>query len=215
MSIQILPTRAARTEDNRRRLLDAAHQVFRERGYHGTTLDQVARVAGLTKGAVYARYASKADLFLALVEDGLDERVRQILEAPAKPGAASAAEATHLAWLERARGDRAWTLLLLEFRVEALRSDELSRRFAALHDRIVAAVTRRIEVGARAAGVEPPQRASTIVRMGLAMATGLVLEQALAGPEELPDWASHAAAHAVFDALSAHVATGGASGATR
>ena len=50
----------------RRRLLDAALEVFAERGYASANLDQVAAAAGLTKGAIYSNFASKDDLFFAM-----------------------------------------------------------------------------------------------------------------------------------------------------
>lgn len=57
-------TRAESQERTRQALLDAAARRFSEQGYLGTTLAQVAADAGLTKGAVYANFTSKADLFL-------------------------------------------------------------------------------------------------------------------------------------------------------
>ena len=53
----------------RRHLLDAAATVFARQGFHGASLDDVAAVAGFTKGAVYSNFASKDDLFLAVFED--------------------------------------------------------------------------------------------------------------------------------------------------
>ncbi|WP_461022499.1 TetR/AcrR family transcriptional regulator [Thalassiella azotivora] len=44
------------------RLLDAATRLFAERGYEGTSVQQVVDAAGLTKGAMYHYYASKDDL---------------------------------------------------------------------------------------------------------------------------------------------------------
>lgn len=57
-------TRAESQERTRQALLDAAARRFSQQGYLGTTLAQVASDAGLTKGAVYANFTSKADLFL-------------------------------------------------------------------------------------------------------------------------------------------------------
>ena len=57
-----------RRQQTREYLLKAAEQVFSERGFHGATLDEVAAVAGFTKGAVYSNFKSKDDLFLALLE---------------------------------------------------------------------------------------------------------------------------------------------------
>ena len=62
----------------------AGDRLFREQGFHGTSLDQVAAAAGYTKGAVYSNFASKEDLFLAIFERRVEEaleRVARVLEA--------------------------------------------------------------------------------------------------------------------------------------
>ena len=61
-------SRAQRKEMTRELLLDAAIEVFAEKGYHGASLDDVADAAGFTKGAVYSNFTRKSDLFRALLE---------------------------------------------------------------------------------------------------------------------------------------------------
>lgn len=56
---------AART---REALLDAAEALFFEQGVNSTSLEQVARHAGLTRGALYWHFRNKADLFRAILE---------------------------------------------------------------------------------------------------------------------------------------------------
>ena len=65
MAIEPL-TPERRRQQTREHLLAAAAQVFAERGFHGASLDEVATVAGFTKGAVYSNFKNKEDLFLAL-----------------------------------------------------------------------------------------------------------------------------------------------------
>lgn len=52
----------------RETLLDAAEDLFFERGVARSSLEQIARQAGMTRGAVYWHFRNKADLFLAMVE---------------------------------------------------------------------------------------------------------------------------------------------------
>ena len=47
-------------------IIDAARRVFHAEGVNRSTLDKVARAAGLTRGAVYWHFANKAELFLAV-----------------------------------------------------------------------------------------------------------------------------------------------------
>jgi AcrR family transcriptional regulator len=59
------------------RLLEAAAEVFAERGYEGAGVAQIARRAGVTTGAIYSRFAGKADLLAA----ALDARTSDELDA--------------------------------------------------------------------------------------------------------------------------------------
>lgn len=60
-------TRAA-AELTRTQLLDAAEEVFLARGVARSSLEEIARTAGVTRGAVYWHFRNKADLFNALIE---------------------------------------------------------------------------------------------------------------------------------------------------
>ena len=61
-------TGSAETTSSRDRLLDAAAEVFCERGYDGTTVALVARRAGLTTGAIYGNFRDKAELLLQAID---------------------------------------------------------------------------------------------------------------------------------------------------
>jgi AcrR family transcriptional regulator len=59
-------TRERRLEHTRTLLVDAAEEVFAEKGFTAATLDDIAHTAGYTKGAIYKHFAAKEDLFLAV-----------------------------------------------------------------------------------------------------------------------------------------------------
>src|SRR5664280_79057 len=63
----VVRARRPKREVVRRRLLDAALEVFAEHGFDTANLDQVAAAAGLTKGAIYSNFTSKDDLFYAMM----------------------------------------------------------------------------------------------------------------------------------------------------
>ncbi|MCP3853825.1 MAG: TetR/AcrR family transcriptional regulator [Actinomycetia bacterium] len=54
--------------ERRRQLLDVAIKVFGERGFHNTSMNDVATEAGITKPVLYQHFASKRDLYAALLE---------------------------------------------------------------------------------------------------------------------------------------------------
>jgi AcrR family transcriptional regulator len=74
--------RAAHLGPERRRplILDAASGLFLEHGYEGTSMEAVAKAAGVTKPVVYACFASKEELFEALLERE-EARVLQTIQA--------------------------------------------------------------------------------------------------------------------------------------
>lgn len=68
-------TRSEAKARTRTALLSAAKSVFAREGYGGASLDQIAADAGYTKGAVYTHFASKEELFLELLSDGLFRQI--------------------------------------------------------------------------------------------------------------------------------------------
>lgn len=55
----------------RERIVEAAQRSFHERGYHGTSVDEVLARAGATKGAWYHHFGDKDELCAAVVDEGL------------------------------------------------------------------------------------------------------------------------------------------------
>src|SRR5664280_21499 len=80
-SPSVARTRRPKREVVRRRLLDAALEVFAEHGFDTTNLDQVAAAAGLTKGAIYSNFTGKDDLFYAMMTEQVLARVESIRSA--------------------------------------------------------------------------------------------------------------------------------------
>ena len=87
----------APTDSTRQRLLDAATEVFLEKGYDGTRVAEIARRAGLTTGAIYGNFGSKADLLTAAMAAGCSTQHRLFLDvlalAPRDAAAAAAVDA--------------------------------------------------------------------------------------------------------------------------
>ncbi len=60
-------------QKNRQVILDAALDIFSTYGFRGTTIDQVAAKAGMSKPNLIYYFASKEDLYISLLEDTLDQ----------------------------------------------------------------------------------------------------------------------------------------------
>jgi len=181
-------SRAEQNDRNRALLLAAARRVFLERGYYAATLDQIADEAGFSKGAVYSRFAGKADMFLALLEDRIAERAAQNAQlAEDLTGTGNFAAVIELA--ERAeRGAPGWRLLVTEFRIHAARDPELNRRYAALHARTVDGVAQVLAAVSKEGAEGLPFPPRQLAELMLSIETGRALEQiadldALGGPD--------------------------------
>jgi AcrR family transcriptional regulator len=185
--------RKQQAEANQQRLLDAALEVFTARGFHGASLEQVAAAAGFTTGVVYSRFGSKADLFLALLERTIQQRVAELRRVdPAEVGDVGAEIAR--AWWGRVRKRPEWMLVVIEFRVHAARDPELNARYAALHARHVQALAETMEYDLGRAGQSAALPPVDEARMALALGSGLVLERWALGDEAIGDFPERAAA---------------------
>lgn len=141
--IKALPrrTQQERTEETRSRLLKAAEKIFFRDGFEAAKLEEIASRAGYTRGAFYANFESKEDLFIAMLEkEALDRLtdVRAVIGNLQPHGAKLAALRKHM--LESLQ-DHVWAVLFTEFRLFALRRPELKTKLANMHRRIFAAAT--------------------------------------------------------------------------
>ena len=67
--------------ERREQLLDVAMTVFAANGYHGTSMNGVAKAAGVTKPVLYQHFTSKRDLYLELIEDVADRLANEVVRA--------------------------------------------------------------------------------------------------------------------------------------
>jgi len=111
-----VPIRRPRREEVRRRLLEAASETFLEKGFLDSTLDDIARRAGLSKGAVYSNFESKQEIIRLLLERRL-ERMREVIAAATDPAAANGDEhrTSAAVMADNLIADADWVQLVLEF----------------------------------------------------------------------------------------------------
>src|SRR5580704_2953968 len=91
---------AERTRATRRKLLDAAKRIFAQDGFEGARLEDIAAGAGYTRGAFYANFKSKEDIFFALFEEWVGQRIETFTDAIRRhtnPAEKLAAMRTHYA----------------------------------------------------------------------------------------------------------------------
>ncbi len=171
-------TRADATARNRTLLLEAARRVFLERGFNGATLEAIASAAGFSKGVVYSQFDSKADLFLALLEERQQERAGLHREAAAGLAGPEGVLDLLALWDRDKDRDAPWMLLVMEFRVQAARDAGVNARYAALHERTLDGVAATLETIFANALLPLPLPARLLAQAVLALSVGVALERA-------------------------------------
>jgi AcrR family transcriptional regulator len=174
-------------EGSRNRLLDAAVEVFAERGYERATIDEIAAAAGLSKGTLYWHFPSKAALFQALLEDRIDRPVREVMEvtrtAPAeRPTAPEVGAGIARLLTQEPTVVRLWQ----EYWAAAVRDADVRERYVARQEDLRAAVTETLRIRQQRLGgipfALPPEQLATAF---IALALGLGMEAQLS-PEATP-----------------------------
>lgn len=202
MTVKTANKHELRTRETRALLLQAAETIFARDGYEGAELGEIATLAGRTKGAIYAQFKSKEDIFLALIEDRANchrARMQKILSrSTTLEGNMNALRNFFMERIE----DQAWSLLLLEFKLFAMRHPQSKKRLQSLYAGIL---SRRDEkrlagiIGGAAKGKDAISRVIAIQALQPVI-SGLVLEAQL--EDNLSDKnVIKKVANRIFDAL--------------
>jgi AcrR family transcriptional regulator len=116
------PTQAARTAATRCKLIAAAGRIFARDGFEAARLEDIAAAAGYTRGAFYANFADKEELFFALLEAWIGERVAELDDLLRNEAPNPAAKLRILRrYYAQCAKDRRLVLLSLEFSLYAIR----------------------------------------------------------------------------------------------
>jgi AcrR family transcriptional regulator len=182
-------TRKEKQAHTRECLMRSAAKVFANRGLQQASIDEVAEQAGFTKGAFYANFKNKEELFLAMLDERFAQRIEDIEAVIAGEGtAAEKARRYGDTFAQTLRADREWERLFFEFSAYAARDEdfrqELVTRYRAMRKRIAAA----LEAYSKEHAKEPTLPAEHIALMTNAMSNGFALEKLLEGdavPDEL------------------------------
>ena len=140
------PAESARRQKTRARLLDAAFDIFAERGVHAASVELITEAAGFTRGAFYSNFSTKEELFFALMErersiriEQLNAGVAQFLKPLVAAGDGAALDDGDVVdvitkVLELQSDDRRWWLVQSEFLLLAMRDPAIAGDFLRYQD---------------------------------------------------------------------------------
>lgn len=176
MSEQTL-SRREKQQRTRSSLLRAAEKVFCRYGLEASSIDQVAQEAGYTKGAFYANFKSKEELFLVMLDERFArelERLDHMLAGTSEPleeAMAAAADFIHFA------SDDDWPRLYFQFVAHAVRDDEFREELATRMQAMRARLTELFSRWKENFGKEPPIPQEDITAMTCFMADGFLVDR--------------------------------------
>lgn len=174
-------------EASRARLLDAAADVVARRGYERASVDEIAEAAGLSKGTLYWNFASKAELFQALLEERVDRPLDEVMELvrtapPDEPTAPAVGAGIARLFAEQP----AIVRLMEEYRAAAARDPAVRERYVRRQERLRDTVTETLRIRQERLGAVPfalpPEHLATAF---IALAFGLAME-AEVSPDGVP-----------------------------
>ena len=167
--------------ETRARLLEAAGEVFAERGFGAASLEDIAARAGFTRGAVHWHFESKQQLLLVVLEDRLHrtiERRAATASASSKPQVFNHAQRTNARRRDLAER-RVTALLMMEFWLASARDPALRDAASVLKDRLRQAIVEQVLDLSERANVVLPLPARTIASALMALDDGFTLQELL------------------------------------
>lgn len=174
-------TRAARTEgrEAREELLTAALRVFAHRGYRQAGVDEIAREAGYSKGALYWHFSAKQELLSALLEERIDAPMRELvaLLGSAPPERDMSVEATR-EFARQLAEQREAVQLDREYWSLAIRDSELRARYIERQTQFRSALAEALAARARHLGTPNlPVPAEEVARIVISIVDGLASDE--------------------------------------
>lgn len=178
-----MTTRVSRIESQQKtrlRLLNAAAKVFTAQGYGGAAVDDILAEAELSKGAMYANFDSKEKLFLALLDQCIEDQFRSIREIMNRPEPLSDRITAIGKWAPNFIPDpRGWRLLSTEFWLHAVRNRDVLPQLAARYALQRQEVATVIEAGYADVGQTPPLSSLVLASAVIGMINGLSVQQVI------------------------------------
>jgi AcrR family transcriptional regulator len=170
-------TRREKQQRTRKSLLNAAARLFCQRGLEGASIDEVAQAAGYTKGAFYANFKSKEELFLVMLDERFSRELDRLDRAlagtqePHEEARAAAQDFIHFA------GDQDWPRLYFQFVAHAARDEDFRQELATRHQAMRDRLTEVFKRWKEGVGVTPTLPVAEITAMMFFMADGFLLDR--------------------------------------
>ncbi len=176
--------------ETRARLLEAAVAVFAERGFEGARTSEIARRAGLSTGAIYSQFGTKAELLQEAIESCAPAELNRLF-------AGEVGESETVTGLVEVIGaglpykPRAVVTLLMEALAASQRQPEVGELVAGTAREREALVTSIIRAAQAAGDIDPALPPAALARFAVTLVFGSLVIQGLGlDPPDVEDWSA-------------------------
>lgn len=180
-------TRAEKQEQTRAALRAAAAELVADRGLQATSIEQISERAGFSRGAFYANYSSKEELFAELLQEAVYEAYREMArqwrESDTPPTPRESGE--RLAEIIGATEGRWLFSLWLELLAHAARDPEFRKIAAEFWRGTRHVLAEGVRELFESRGEEPPIAAETLATASIALDIGLAIQHVV-DPDDVP-----------------------------
>jgi AcrR family transcriptional regulator len=170
-------TRREKQQQTRQALLEAAAQLFCERGLEGASVDEIAQAAGYTKGAFYANFKSKEELFLVMLDEHFAKEFDRLDHAlagshdPQEEAQAAAADFIRYAGVDE------WPALYFQFVAYAAQNEDFRQELATRHRAMRERLAQLFKRWKDAFGATSPIPFEHVAAMMFFMADGFLVDR--------------------------------------
>lgn len=173
-------------DDSRKLILEAAFEAFAENGYDGTSMDDIVKRSGLSKGTLYWHFKNKHDLFVATLNaamGGLDAMTADALQETDRPVHVHLRE-LFIATAEAFTADLRWTRLLANAFFQSAQSEGAQQVLLEMYQQYIDMVADALQLGIDRGDLRPMDTRNVAIAL-MAGGDGIVFHRLLNPPWEI------------------------------
>lgn len=170
-------TRKEKQAKTRSALLRSAARLICRKGITEASVEDVARDAGYTKGAFYANFKSKEEMFLVMLDEAYAEELERLESHLSGAEPVEEVRASAEDFMRFVRADPEWPRLYFEFVVYAARNPEFREELATRNRAMKERIGEVIRKWASEFSAEPPFPYEDIATMLFCLADGFLVQQ--------------------------------------
>ncbi|MBP1964437.1 TetR/AcrR family transcriptional regulator [Paenibacillus aceris] len=172
-------------EERKAIILEGALHCFTEKGFQATTIDDIVRHLGISKGAIYSYFASKEEMYIQMADDKMNAMLENSTELfKSMPSAADQIRYMYGRFRSQSLNElRKWMAFHLEFMLYAARQPQLTERWNEYAHKALVFIQDIMDGGKQTGEFRSDLDSAAASRMFWSIRDGLALQYMLSGEE--------------------------------